>query len=423
MNTDRSNEEKRNIPRKTFWPAKHIGEFLKDNIPPERNFIINGAGKNRTSTLFQRILQLYLDETVLHRPLIILSSNSKLLDRLEEVISNREIRRMRLFAKIDQKNTEYKPFAGMDALEIEQALAVIADSDKTMPFERWNSRIFRGVCKILEKYNYELSLDNLRKLFIAKREDIIRMLRAEGLQREAEQPNENDFSDVFLILDSVYQKFREISSYENGTSLLEKVRLKGKENKNMPCFCFNIADGIRKYFLDYLSKELEFISVLYDPIIVIDSIPFNGDENGKGDHFFEYISNALKISLTLSAEACDALIPSGQLESFVKTKGFTMCFTRGGASGENLTKIELGTYDHATVENTRGTVTQTFHFISHDKHDDIHIKKDPKWLRICSEDLRELADNAAYFVYRTDARLVVGLNFTEEICKGDLLCL
>lgn len=411
---NRQNEKNRNIPTDNLWPKQHIGRYLRENINSNWNFLINGNGNNRASTLFQRILQLYEDDNIMQRPIIVISSDTGLLNMLEEIIYNREIRRVRPFAKIDIENPYYKPFAGMNAYEIEKTIAVILASDNTLNFEKWNHLIFHSVCKVLEKYEYELSINNLQKIFEAKREEIIQMLRMEGFQSETEETNENSFSTIGMIINNICQKFACISSYTEETSLLEQVRFRKKANKNMPCYCFNISDGIRTTFLNYLSEELRMISEICNPIIVIDSVPLIGHDDSETDYFFQYLYSAVNVSLNLSAEACDALISHVNFEAFIKAKRFRMCFTQGGASGENLSKIELGSYEHILVKENQGKVVETFHFISHDKHYDSATDFETR-LRIRGEDLRALSDKEAYFVYGSNAHLVSGLNFTKNI--------
>lgn len=411
---NRQNEKNRNIPTDNLWPKQHIGRYLRENIKPNWNFLINGSGNNRTSTLFQRILQLYQDDMVREQPLIIISCNNKLLNRIEQIIYNKEIKTVRPFAKIDADNPCYKPFAGMNAYEIEETFAIITKSDHTLNFEQWNNLLFHSVCKVLDKYDYELSINNLQKIFKAKRQDIIQMLRREGFLNETEQTSENSFNAIGTIIDNIYQKFAFISSYCDGRSLVEQVRLRKNLNDSMPCYCFNISDGIRKEFLNYLSQELRMISEISKPIIVVDSVPLAGSEDGEDDYFFKYLYSAVNISLNLSGESCDALIPNRNFEAFIKAKCFRMCFTKGGASGENLSKIEMGSYEHIFVKENRGEVVATFHLISHDKHYDMGTDIDNR-LRIRGDDLRELSDKEAYFVYGSNAHLVSGLDFTKNI--------
>lgn len=408
---ERINKERRNIPTEVLFRKKDIANYLSENLKPSWNLLINGSGSNRKSTLYHWIMQVYLDEELSNRPVVILSEDTALLDMIEQIIYEGSVHRNRPFAKISTSNPVYKPFEGMDSYELESALQEIGKKDSNFNPDEWNSTVFHDVCRIIEKYGYELSLDNLRKVFNNPNGKIIKMLRHEGYSNSAESAAKNGFSQIYSTIDRKWNLFNNISSYENGISVLGEVLKRKRNNRRMPCVCFSLTDKIRNSFLEYLSCELKAISNYCDPVIIIDSIPLYVGEDDTGNSFFNYLSESANISLCMSSEACDSLVPGKHLEPFIKSKGFRMCFTTGGASGEQLTRIELGGYDHIIVEKTKGKVKETFSLISHDKHSDISTREDTNRARIRAKDLTDLEQDEAYFVYRERGYMVKGLIF------------
>lgn len=408
---ERINKEKRNIPTEFLWKKQGIGNYLAENVKPSWNLIINGSGKNRKSALFHRIIQVYIDKGLSNRPIVIISSDRNLLDTIEQMIFDKSVHRNRPFVKICNENALYKPFEGMSSHEIESTLQLLVKRDSDFNSDEWNSAVFHDVCRILEKYGYEVSLDNLRKVFINPNEQIIKMLRHEQYSNSAQSAAQNGFSQIFSTIDRIWDKFCTVSSYEKGISLLGEVKKRKNNNRKMPCVCFELSDKIRSAFLDYFSSELKMVSNYCDPVIIIDSIPLFVGENDDTNSFYNYLSEATNISLTLSGEACDSLIPNNYLGAFVKSKGFRMCLTTGGASGECLTQIELGGYDHIIIEKAQGSVRKPFFLISHDKHEDISTRVETDRARIRAQDLIDLKDDEAYFVYRQKGCMVKGLLF------------
>ena len=144
---DRENRIRKNIPVKSYFLGKMIGDFLEEQIDPAVNFLMSGDDENRRSILYERIVQLYLSEEVEDRPIIVVVSsckeNREMLDELEEAIESDKISRVRDFIKIDTDNPEYCLFKGMNATQIEQA---IEQSGKAFGDKRdannWNSSAF-----------------------------------------------------------------------------------------------------------------------------------------------------------------------------------------------------------------------------------------------------------------------------------------
>ena len=214
---DRENRIRKNIPVKSYFLGKMIGDFLEEQIDPAVNFLMSGDDENRRSILYERIVQLYLSEEVEDRPIIVAVSsckeNREMLDELEEAIESDKISRVRDFIKIDTDNPEYCLFKGMNATQIEQA---IEQSGKAFGDKRdannWNSSAFQGVCAILEKHNYKLTLNNLIKVFSSTQENIVSMLRAEGLTAEAEEVSKKGCSYIKSVLVKIRDSFPHISS-------------------------------------------------------------------------------------------------------------------------------------------------------------------------------------------------------------------
>ena len=72
---DRENRIRKNIPVKSYFLGKMIGDFLEEQIDPAVNFLMSGDDENRRSILYERIVQLYLSEEVEDRPIIVAVSS------------------------------------------------------------------------------------------------------------------------------------------------------------------------------------------------------------------------------------------------------------------------------------------------------------------------------------------------------------
>ena len=412
---DRENRIRKNIPVKSYFLGKMIGDFLEEQIDPAVNFLMSGDDENRRSILYERIVQLYLSEEVEDRPIIVVVSsckeNREMLDELEEAIESDKISRVRDFIKIDTDNPEYCLFKGMNATQIEQA---IEQSGKAFGDKRdannWNSSAFQGVCAILEKHNYKLTLNNLIKVFSSTQENIVSMLRAEGLTAEAEEVSKKGCSYIKSVLVKIRDSFPHISSKNGNISILDQVRKNQNDKRPAPCFCFVLPENNRAAFLEYLAKELSLIGVDNEPILVLDEIGLTTVE-GKPGEFYNYLLMNSGKSLNLSGESCGALIPENNRKEFILAKTFIMMFVTGTAAEVELITIELGQYDKVVAEKNRGTARTAFFLIPHDVHAGNVMREVNDRARIEGKDLINLRANEAYLTYMGNACRVVGLRF------------
>lgn len=412
----RENKAKRNIPEiGGFFSQQSISDYLRENIRPEWNFLINGTGYNRECALFRRMEQLYSEESMYHRPIVMLTSEkSNVLNEFERAIAEKRVGFVRPFVKVAQDSPCYNPFLGLDANAIEEAIAAIAEFYPTINISNWNKNVFYAVCEILDKYGYVLSLDNLQKVFSKENEVIESMLRAEGKITQAQSANRDGFSAIYPSLNQLYNEFRWISSDQDRFSIISEVQKRRQESKRMPFFGFVLSDSFRRDFMECLAIELKEITKYCRPVLIIDSVALNQTTQTRRTRFFEYVSNAADLIINLSGEACSSLIPEDTLSDFVKAKGFRMCLTKGSAATEELTRIEVGVYDHIDINYSGGRVRGTFQVISHDKNYGMGESIDHDRARIRGMDIRDMGENEAYFTYRENAALVKGLIFDKN---------
>ncbi len=410
----KENEINRNVTVMKKFGSISIGEYLDQYIHTSWNFLINGTGRNRERVLYHRMKQLYSDKEIFDRPIIMLASkDSPVLDDFERDIKEKRIHYVRPFVKVSQENPYYNPFLEMEIASIEEVVEATAKFYPTLDISQWNKTVFQAVCEILDKYGYVCSLENLHKIFSQEKSKIEMMFRADGRVTSSQSANNEGFIGIAPALGQLFQNFRMISDGKDRFSMIQEVKRRKKESMRMPFFAFVLPDGCRRDFMEYLAVEMKEISKYCKPILVIDSVELCQSVKEKGTHFYDYVSAAKDIAITLSGEACSSLIPNEneQLKKFVESKGFRMCFTQGSAATEDLTKIEVGTYIHTEINHTEGKTRGTFHFISHDKNVGHNENKVYDRLRISGDDVRKMKENEAYFTYREKVMLVKNLIF------------
>ncbi len=408
----KENEMNRNISVMKKFGSIPISDYLKQYIASDWNFLINGTGANREHTLYYRLVQLYSDRQMFHRPIIMITSeNSHVLNDFEQDIEEKQISFVRPFVRVSRENAYYNPFLGMDIDSIEEVVEAIAEFYPTLDISKWNKNVFHAVCEILDKYGYELSLENLCKVFAEEKGQIEAMFQAERRMTASQSANNEEFVGIYPALLQLLKTFQPLTTGEKRFSMLQEIKKRKESAMRMPFFGFVLPDSCRRDFMEYLAIEIKEITRYCNPILVIDSVELNQTAKETRTRFFEYVSNASDIAMNLSGEACSSLIPANQLGTFIKAKGFRMCFTKGSAATEDLTRIEVGTYIHTDINHTQGKTRETFHILSRDQNEGIGEVIDSDRARISGNDARNMKENEAYFTYREKVMLVKNLVF------------
>ena len=361
---DRQNGNKRGII--TRARGTRMVNLLRDEVVASDSLIVNGfSGSQECMEVLRiRLAQLYKDEITEQRPVIVIGTNLTLHENpyFENVpfYHGQEVTDPEQVYYIDFRNAYYSPFLSMSSTGVEKTVVLLAQNYCKRQVSEEEKTLFKGVCDLLRSCDFEVSLYNIMKLYGVNTAEpakvasdrLYGLLKAGGFSREAEllQREPLYFVNMKNTIAQIYEQFSLF--YErngNGISVIQKVQEAREKGTAMPFFCFNINDGTRRAFLEYLAGELEDISKICNPIILLKDVQI-GTDGENGGSFYQYIRGSSSVSLNLFSQNCMTLFPNPgeDLMNLSGTYGCKMLLFATGLNGEVLTDA-LGTYQHTKI--------------------------------------------------------------------------
>ncbi|OUQ46891.1 hypothetical protein B5E64_02405 [Drancourtella sp. An12] len=382
---------------------ENVGAYLCPNSVPA-NFIISGGvhPDERYQPLYT-----FFDATIGRFPIIVLHNNDIHMEAMvtqawQSIVSSSECSPLWI---INQKNSEFEPFFGMNEMQVVLALRQLANKLNYSVTPRFE-RVIKAHLSILKELNIPISLSGLNYLCqfydIGEfHENIMALSCGEAISRRIWADlgiDSEDSNSQFDLFRAVISNLAHDASHggwndDNCVSEFNCLQAIGQN----ATLLLSVNDMYSEMLLPYLAEELKAAQKPF--ILIID------DTKIADEHFQEYLrlTNSGCCCGIIAENAVDLI--SGEENNFLhlteRMNTFIILKHSTGKTATILSEI-FGRYDYTKVEMSQGTNRGFFSFLPQDRHDDLRFSTENRY-RVMPEEIIGLrAGQAIVFDTTTD---------------------
>ena len=386
-----------------------IGAYLCPNSEPA-NFVISGG--SHPDERYQP-LYIFFDAVIGRLPVIILHNSDIHVEAMitqswQSIVTSPDSSPLWI---VNQRNSEFEPFFGMDEMQVVMTLRQLAyklNYSVTPRFER----VVKAHLDILKELNVPISLSGLN--YLCKfydmgefHENIMALPCGETVSRRIwadlgiDSEDSNSQFDLFRAVISNLSHDASHSGWNDNNCVSEFNCSQAIEHN--ATFLLSLNDMYSEMLLPYLAEELKSIQTPF--ILIIDNIKVTDD------HFQEYLRT------TNSGCYCGIITENvveligGDEDNFLRLmeriNTFIILKHSTGKTATTISEI-LGKYDYTKVETAQGTNRGFFSFLPRDRHDDVRFSTENRY-RIMPEEIIGLRTGQA-IIFDTSADQIIRYN-------------